>query len=652
MANYFKDNADLQFYFEKYLNWEPLVEITEFNWKARDGFKNTQEALESYRSILEMMGDFVSSEIAPHALEVDKRDVELVDGEAVFPPKLAQIFDRIRDLQIHGLNVPRELGGLNCPMVIYFMAAELMARAEVSVMAHHSFHGGIAMAMLVFSITEGTTDFDAVKGEITKTRWQEYIAEIIRGDAWGCMDITEPNAGSDMARIRTVGEQDANGNWYVTGQKIFITSGHGKYHFVIARTEPAASEHDAFAGLKGLSMFLVPAYTEDAKGRHRIVTLDRIEEKMGHHGSVTGALSFDRAPAQLVGKRGEGFKYMLMLMNNARLGVGFESLGICETSYRMAAAYAEERVSMGKPIGRHEMIADYLDEMRTDIQGIRALAMHGAYHEEMSHKTALAIRFLAQPGSEKEKELKRAERYHQKQARRVTPLLKYLASEKAVEMSRRCIQLHGGSGYIKEIGAEKLLRDALVMPIYEGTSQIQSLMAMKDTLGGALKNWQGVISRPVKARWEASTARDPLEKRVARIQALSLSAQNHLLAKTVGAKLGGLSGKPVATWLDEVTKNWDPKRDFALAMLHAERLTKLLADEAVVELLLDQAKKFPERREVLERYLDRAEPRDRFLHDEITSTGSRLLKSIGKTPAKTAEPAAVPAEPERIAATG
>jgi alkylation response protein AidB-like acyl-CoA dehydrogenase len=652
MANYFKDNDDLRFYFERGIDWEPLVELTEFEWKARDGFKNTQEAVESYRSIAEMVGDFVSSEIAPYGLEIDRKDVEHRNGEAVFTPRLTQIFDRIKELELHGLTVPRELGGMNCPLILYFMTAEMMARAEVSVMAHHSFHGGMAMAMLAFSIYEGSSEFDKAKGEITKTRWRDYIGEIVRGEAWGCMDITEPNAGSDMARIRTIGEQDAEGNWYVSGQKIFITSGHGKYHFVIARTEKASGDDDAFAGLKGLSMFLVPTYTEDANGRHRIVSLDRIEEKMGHHGSVTGALTFDRAPAQLVGKRGEGFKYMLTLMNNARLGVGFESLGLCEAAYRMASAYAEQRVSMGKPIGRHEMIADYLDEMKTDIQAIRALAMHGAYHEELSHKTGLALRFLADPGSPKAKELEKRQRHHQRQARRVTPLLKYLASEKAVEMARRCIQIHGGSGYIKEVGAEKLLRDALVMPIYEGTSQIQSLMAMKDTLGGAIKNWQQIFSKPADTRWRSLTARDPLERRVAKIQRLSTGAQNHLVILTLGAKLGSLPGKPMNRWPKEVAQNWDPKRDFALAMLHAERLTRLLADEAVVELLLEQARKFPERREVLERYLDRAEPRCRFLYDEITTTGSRVLKQLGRSPAGVTEirEPETPAPP--LAATG
>jgi hypothetical protein len=364
------------------------------------------------------------------------------------------------------------------------------------------------------------------------------------------------------------------------------------------------------------------------------VTLERVEEKLGHHGSVTAALSFDRAPARLVGKRGEGFKYMLLLMNNARLGVGFECIGLCEAAYRMAAAYAEERRSMGKAIARHEMIADYLDEMRTDIQGLRALAVHAAIHEEAAHKVELLERFAPEGDELAKRRLAGRASVHKRASRRATPLLKYLAAEKAVEMARRCIQIHGGVGYTREFGAEKLLRDALVMPIYEGTSQIQSLMAMKDTLLGIIKRPQAFAARIAQARWRGLSSRDALERRVARVQSLSLSAQQHLVARTATGKLRQLAGVPISEWGKALREGWDPKRDFSLAMLHAERLTRILADEHICELLLTQAKQFPERRELLERYLDRAEPRARALHDEITTTGERLLSLLAKPPAQ------------------
>ena len=629
MANFFKDNEDLQYYFDKGVDWDSLVRITEHEFADAelDGFSTTAEAVSFYREIIEMFGELVATEIKPYEKEIDERGVELVDGEVVFPERLAGIFEKIKELDLHGLPVPRELGGMNAPMLLYFMNSELMARADVSTMAHHGFHAGIAMATLVFSALEGSSDVDPATGRINETRWRQAITEIVNGEAWGCMDITEPDAGSDMAALRTVGEQDDEGNWYVTGEKIFITSGHGKYHFVIARTEET-DPNDPMGGLGGLSMFFVKAYEEDAEGnRNRIVQISRVEEKLGHHGSPTCGLVFDRAPAELVGKRGEGFKYMLTLMNNARVGVGFECLGLSESAYRTARAYAAERASMGKTIDRHEMIADYLETMKTEIQGVRAMAVSASYHEEMAQKLAISLRYgdfddVTRAGTE------RLLKSHQRKARRITPLLKYFGAEKAVEHARTALQIHGGNGYIREYLPEKLVRDALVMPIYEGTSQIQALMAMKDTLGGIIKNPQAFVRRMAQARWRALSSREPLERRVAQLQSISYGAQQHLVLRTAGDKVKALRGKPISDWSSELTKNWDPKRDFAFAMLHAERLIRLLCDVLIAELLLEQARRHPERAEVLERHLERAEPRARYLHDQITTTGQRLLERL------------------------
>ncbi|MCU1281359.1 MAG: Butyryl-CoA dehydrogenase [bacterium] len=630
MANFFQDNDDLRWYIERGIDWEPLVRTTEADFRNPGGPQSVDEALAFYKETLEMVGGFVADEIAPHAAELDRQGVRHEGGEAVFPPRLAGIFEQVKQLGLHGLCVPRELGGMNAPVMLYFLASELFGRADVSVMAHHGFHGGMAMAMLLFSVREGTTQIDPDAGTILETRFRAFIEEIVRGEAWGCMDITEPDAGSDMARLRAKGEQDSDGKWYVTGQKIFITSGHGKYHFVIARTEAVpstVSPSDPLSGLSGLSMFLVPAYEEGPNGRTRIVGLGRIEEKLGHHASVTAQLDFDRAPALLVGERGQGFEYMLLLMNNARLGVGFECLGLQEAAHRLAAAYAAERKSMGKSIDKHEMIADYLDEMRTDAQALRALCVHGAFHEELAQKKMLVVKYANMTDVEKKK-LEREVVVHKRLARRVTPLLKYFGAEKAVESARRCVQIHGGVGYTKDFGAEKLLRDAMVMPIYEGTSQIQALMAMKDTLGGILKNPQRFVRRGAQARWRSLSSRDALERAVARIQTLSFQAQQHLILRTAGDKLKATAQKPMAEWPRQLMSNWNPKRDFAFAMLHAERLTRVLVDEVVAELLLEQAKKDPARRELAERWVERAEPRCRHLVDEITSTGDRLLGKL------------------------
>lgn len=630
MANYFKDNKDLQYYFEKAIDWSALVAATEPALGPDQAFASVDEAVEVYREIAEMVGEFVAEEIAPVAAAIDRKGVRCVDGEVHLPAELDAILAKLHRLDLHGMCLPRELGGMNAPMILSLINSESMARADVSTMAHFGFHGGMAMAMLVFSMQEDSTRFDPEGKAIFETRFADYIAEIVAGKAWGCMDITESDAGSDMAALRCLGEQDDEGNWFISGQKIFITSGHGKYHFVIARTSARSESNDArdpLAGLAGLSLFLVPAYEDAPGGRRRLAKVARAEEKLGHHGSATCTIDFERSPAHLIGNPGEGFRYMLTLMNNARLGVGFECLGLCEAALRLAVAYAAQRPSMGKTIDKHEMIADLLDEMEIDIIGIRALAMEGAVQEELAQKKSLALKL----GGLVDKGSKREIRQHKRRARRVTPLLKYLAAEKAVEMARRCVQIHGGNGYMREYGAEKLLRDAVVMPIYEGTSQIQSLMAMKDCLSEVMKDPQGFLKRLAQAKWRALSARDSLERRVAKLQQLSLASQQHLMTRTAANKMRSLRGTPLTGWPKAMRQNWDPKRDFGYAMLHAERLTRLLADEAICELLLAQGEAHPERRHLLERYLERAEPRCRYLNDQITSTGGSLLARLSAT---------------------
>ena len=625
MANFYDDNDDLRWYVDKGIDWEPIVRLTEYDYKAEDGFTNVDDALEFYREILSLVGGFVADEIAPRWAELDDAHPTCVDGEVIEKPVWTEIFGQLADMELHGLCVPRELGGMNAPLIMMQMNIELLSRADVSVAAHHSFHMGIAMAALSYSLREGSTTYQVDPPQILETRFSQAISEIISGEAWGSMDITEPGAGSDMAAIRTRGEQDADGNWSVSGQKIFITSGHGKWHFVIARTEEDAGETE---GLKGLSMFLVPAYETDEDGNKKwLATVLGVEEKLGHNGSATVSISFDKTPGMLIGERGDGFKHMLVLMNNARVGVGFEALGLSEAALRAAKAYAAERPSMGKTIDQHEMIADMLEVMDSEIRATRAMTVTAAWHEELAQKLDLMLQRVP-PDDEAEREafVKQKER-HARKARHLTPLLKWFGGEKAVDIARNAIQIHGGSGYIKESGVEKLLRDAMVFPIYEGTTQIQALMAMKDNLVDAIKRPAAFVRRTANARWKQVSARDPLERRVATLRLTAQQTIQFLLSRLAAAKVKELRNHDPSDWTTVFT-TFDPKRDFALAMLHADRLASILTDAAVAELFYAQIKKDPAREEHLLNWLERAEPRTRFKYDEITTTGLRLLKKL------------------------
>lgn len=627
MANFYEDNQDLQFYVEKEIPWDEIVRVVEFDFKAMDAFQSVEEAKEFYKDILREVGKLSAEEIAPISKIIDEKELEFKNGEVYAPEEFNKIFERFKEMGLYGMSIPRELGGMNCPFIMYFINAEMIARGDSSVMNHYGFHTGIALALLKYSIEEGTTKFQIDPPRLIETRFQKEIQEIVEGNAWGSMDITEPSAGSDMAAIRTYAEQDKNGEWYITGQKLFITSGHGKHHIVIAKTEFDGNNKFAY-GLDRLSLFYVPAWTEDEQNnKKRNIEIIGLEKKLGIHASATVALNFDKSPAYLIGKRGQGFKLMLLLMNNARISVGFEALGLCEAAYRKAKEYAEQRESMGKTINKHEMIAEYLDDMYTDIQAIRALAMKSAYHEEMNQR--LEILLLTLPNHFPEiNEIRQKQKYHAKKSRELTPLLKYFASEKSVEIARKAIQIHGGYGYIKEYGVEKLLRDSIIFPIYEGTSQIQSLMVMKDSMMEIIRNPQNFIQKYLNIRTKAFLHPDSKVRRVAKLEVTAYDVLIILLARVTALKITSLKGIPIEQWIYTISSNWDPKRDFAPALLHAERLTKIMIDKTISKILLEQAKKHPEREELFLKFLEKAELRVEYNYKEIITLGDRILREL------------------------
>ncbi len=521
---------------------------------------------------------------------------------------------------------------MNAPMLLYFLLCEVVSRADASVMTHFGFHVGIATTMLQYSLREGSTVFDE-NGQITSTRWEKEIAEILEGKTWGSMDLTEPGAGSDLAALRTKAVKADDGTWRITGNKIFITSGHGKYHFVLAKTEDKED-------LSAISLFMVPMTLEKDGETVQNFYVDRVEEKIGHHGSPTCSLQFEDSVGELVGKEGDGFHLMLLLMNNARIGVGFEAIGTCEAAYRVAKDYAEERWSMGKPIARHEMIYDYLDEMDVTIKAMRAVAVEAAFHEEMATRLEYLQRIPSQAGGATE--IRKQVSRHRRRARELTPLLKYQGAEQAVAMSRMAMQILGGNGYMQDYPAEKLLRDALVMPVYEGTSQIQSLMVLKDNLTGAIKKPQRFLRKLAAAKVGALRAGDELERKYFGLETLAWSAMQHLLLKIAKDKWSVAMAGPLPKFVDTFLKDWDPKRDFSYGLLHAEKLTKILFDVKAAEILVEQAKKHPERRALAARWMERCEPRIRYNWDQIVHTGDRILAELAEK--NTSEPVEAPAK--------
>ena len=621
-GNYYNDNEDLRFYIERAFEWSEIVALYERGFTDKEGFRDEEEALEFYRDILDNVGKFFASEVAPQAMANDKIGPSMVDGEVTVPEELEEIFEGFSEMGLYALNIPRELGGFNAPMVLYFAISEMLSRADISLVGHYGFHGGIAMSLLFYSLTEGS--FEHNKGVLLKTRFDDAIAEIAAGENFGCMVLTEADAGSDLAALRAKAVEQPDGTWRLSGQKIFITAGHGQYQLVIAKTE------DTGNGLKDISLFMVPRQIENEEGELTDnVVVERLEEKLGIHASVTCTLAYDDSVAELVGERGQGFKLMLMLMNNARLGVSFEGIGLIESAYRMAKEYAAERKSMGKTIDQHEMIADYLEKMDTSLRGLRALAFDAVRAVELSSRLEVQLKLDPPADKTERKAMERRMKKYQRRARDLTPLLKYLSSEKAVELSQLSMQIHGGVGYTKEFEIEKLVRDALVLPIYEGTSQIQSLMALKDSMGSLMKDPGRFLRKLAAARVASISARDPLDRHIGKLNSMVYGAMQHIVTKITKGKLQQVSKRKFTEWSSAI-KDWDPKQDFAFGMLHAERLCRMMAEVEICKVLVAQARRFPERMELAEIYLERATPEVTYLHDQIMTTGDRLLKKLAE----------------------
>jgi hypothetical protein len=634
-TNFYLDNDDLRFYIERAFDWSEILPLYEQNYTAEDGHANEAEAKEFFRDILDNVGKYVATEIAPMARTIDDQHPRLENGEVKVSKEMEAIFDGFRDMGLYALNLPRELGGLNAPFTLYFTVAELISRADPALLGHYGFHGGIAMTLLYYAFKEGSIEH---KGEtLLKTRFDDAIAEIAEGSAFGCMVLTEPDAGSDLSaiRARAVPVDETNNKWKLSGQKIFITSGHGQHQLVLAKTESSGN------GLKDLSLFIVPRKVERDGKLVDNVEIERLEEKLGINASVTATLSYDDSEAELIGERGQGFELMLMLMNNARLGVGFEGIGLVEAAYRMAREYAAERKSMGQTIDRHEMIADYLDRMEVELKGMRALAYEAAHAVELYTRLEMKLQMDPPDDPKQRKALERRIKSVKWKARELTPLIKYQTAEKAVELSQRSLQIHGGVGYTKDYLIEKLVRDALVLPIYEGTSQIQALMALKDNLGRALKDPAGFLRRSAQARITSLSARDSLERRLARIETRVNGAMQTILTRIARDKWHWVSERKITEWPSAFFKEWDARRDFAFGLLHAERLCRILVEYHTCRVLVRQAKRFPERRELAERYMERAAPVVAHMYDEILHTGDRLLRRLanGEALAEEAESA-------------
>ncbi len=462
MPNFFLDNSDLQFHFNK-LDLKEVVRITEDEYEESKKYNyapvNYEDAIENYRKVLEVTGDLAANFIAGRAADVDIEGAVFSEGKVSYAKGTQENLKQLSQADLMGMILPRKYGGLNFPFTIYMMAVETLSRADASLMN-------------VFGLQDIA---DTIKKFGNEDQRQEFIPKFCTGENTGAMALTEPDAGSDLQAVKLQAYQNEKGQWFLRGVKRFITNGNGEVHLVLARSEAGTKDG------RGLSMFVCRT--------DKTVVIRRIEHKLGIHGSPTCELQFNDTPAQLVGQRKFGLiKYVLDLMFRARMGVSAQALGISQAAYEEAVKYAREREQFGKSIYNIPVIANMLIEMRVMLESNRSLFYSAAKSVDIKEKLEEQIEKLKAEGksfSEENNRLKQATKI----ANFLTPISKYTLTESANKISYDALQIHGGTGYMKEFKVERLTRDARITNIYEGTSQLQIVAAAGGVVNDVMKEF-------------------------------------------------------------------------------------------------------------------------------------------------------------------
>ncbi|MEM7589330.1 MAG: acyl-CoA dehydrogenase family protein [Myxococcota bacterium] len=578
MQNFYQDNADLRFQIEQ-MDWKNLLDTLPGAYSVQDPKQLKKQAHE----LLDPMGQLIGEKIAPLKQELDQQHPILqTDGEVQQAPALDTAMQLLQQMGAPALCAPVRVGGLGMPHTLSCAIYDMLARADLCMVTQYMFGNVTAETLQHLALREKR--FVAKNGQLSSTPFDDIIrGSVSRGEV-SAMALTEPNAGSDLSQIRTNATRQKDGSWRLQGQKIWITCGHAPHHLVLARSE----NPKRFPGLEGLSLFYVPSHTKKPN-KKRNITIAGFEEKMGQHGLVTATIDYENSWAQLIGKRKQGFQNMLLLMNRARVFAGIEGLGACEATYRIALEHARQRVTMGKPIIQHEMIADYLAHIQTRIHALRALAFAACFAEEKSYLLELLQHVQPTRNLPEQQRRKRQFEHWKWRARMLAPLTKYMGSELAVYACRMAMQILGGVGYMKEYKVQRWLRDSLILPIYEGTSQIQALMVLKDHLQNSMKNWVGFLQDFSQAQWQATAARNDLDKQLAKLRCTYFSAMQTLFMQICVNKVGQLTNSSFHQWQRILAGGWDPKRDFAFGLLHAERFCQIAADVTAAEILVRQA---------------------------------------------------------------
>ena len=490
MANYYTDHPEIEFHLNHPL-MKRVVDLKERNYAEKDQFEdapvNYEDAIENYKRLLDITGDVAANIIEPNSEDVDLEGPHLENGRMIYASKTFENLDATRKAGLWGLSMPRRYGGLNLPNAIFSMASEIIAAADA----------GFQNIWSLQSCIDTLYEFGS------EEQRQKYIPRICAGETMS-MDLTEPDAGSDLQRVMLKATQDADGTWRLNGVKRFITNGDSDIHLVLARSEEGTKDG------RGLSMFI---YDKRDGG----VTVRHIEHKLGIHGSPTCELVYKNAKAELCGNTRLGLiKYVMALMNGARLGIAAQSVGVEQEAYNEGLAYAKERAQFGEKIINFPAVYDMLSRMKAKLDSGRSLLYCCARYVDI-YKALEDIARDSKLTPEERQEMKKYTRL----ADAFTPLAKGMNSEYANQNAYDAISIHGGSGFIMEYKCQRLFRDARIFSIYEGTTQLQVVAAIRYITNGT---YLSIIKEMLEN--EVSDDLKPLKERVAKLVDLYEAAIN------------------------------------------------------------------------------------------------------------------------------
>ena len=483
MANYYTDQPEIQFHLNHPL-MKRIVDLKERNYADKDKFDeapvNYQDAIENYKRVLDIAGDIAANIIEPNSEAVDQEGPHLIDGRMHYASKTLENIEATRQAGLWGISMPRQYGGLNLPNVVFSMLSEMISSADAG------FQNIWSLQSCIDTLYEFGNDEQRAK----------YIPRICQGETMS-MDLTEPDAGSDLQRVMLKATFDEKENcWRLNGVKRFITNGDSDIHLVLARSEEGTRDG------RGLSMFIYDKRNGGVDVRH-------IENKLGIHGSPTCELVYKNAKAELCGSTRMGLiKYVMALMNGARLGIAAQSVGLSREAYTEALNYARDRAQFGKKIITFPAVYDMLSRMKAKLDAGRTLLYQTARYVDI-YKALEDISRYRKLTPEERQEMKQYTRL----ADAFTPLAKGINSEYANQNAYDAISVHGGSGFIMEYKSQRLYRDARIFSIYEGTTQLQVVAAIRYITNGT---YLSIMKEMIQAELECDCMK-ALRERVAKL---------------------------------------------------------------------------------------------------------------------------------------